>query len=59
MYIDIDWDKVIGVQYHIEGDGIWSISIGFDNGEACTYGYTDLKSYMKDCSAIADRRLNG
>ena len=58
MNIDIDWNKVIDVEYNIEGDGIWSITILFNDGEAVTYGYTDMKKYLKDCTEIAERRKN-
>lgn len=54
MEIKVDWDKVKNIEYHIEGDGIWSISFSFENGEACTYGYTNLKDYIKDCTKIAN-----
>lgn len=59
MNINIDWNKVIDVEYHIEGDGIWSISVAFDNGQACTYGYTNMKDYLRDCTEIACKTKKG
>lgn len=56
MHIDIDWSKVVDIEYHIEEAGIWSITMLFDDNEAVTYGYTNLKDYMKDCTEIANRR---
>ena len=56
MNIEIDWDKVVDIEYHIEGDGIYSISIMFNDNQALTYGYSNQKDYLKDCTDIAERR---
>lgn len=56
MHIKINWDRVIDIEYNIEEEGIWSITFLFDDMEAVTYGYTNLKDYMKDCTEIANRR---
>ena len=56
MHIDIDWSKVVDIEYHIEEEGIWSITMLFNDNEAVTYGYTNLKDYMRDCTEIANRR---
>jgi hypothetical protein len=54
--IEIDWDKVVDVEYNIEGEGIYSISIMFNDGEALSYGYFDQKKYLIDCTEIANKR---
>ena len=56
MNIEIDWDKVIDIEYHIEDEGIYSICIMFDDNQALTYGYFNQKDYLKDCTDIAERR---
>lgn len=56
MNIEIDWSKAIDVEYNIEGEGIWSITVAFNDGEAVTYGYTDMKKYLQDCTELAERR---
>lgn len=55
MEIKVDLDKVVDIEYNIEPDDIWSISFSFENGDACTYGYTDVKPFIKDCTEIANR----
>ena len=55
MEINVNWDKVTDVERNIEGDGIYSISISFNNGEAVTYGYTDFKKFVKDGTEIVER----
>lgn len=57
MNIEVDWDKVMDLEYNIEGDGIYSISIMFEDGEALTYGYTSQKKFLIDCSKLAERRF--
>ena len=59
MNIEVDWDKVLDLEYNIEGDGIYSISIIFNNGDALTYGYISQKRFLKDCSYIAEKRAYG
>lgn len=56
MLVDIDFDRVIDIEYHIEDEGIYSISFSFDNGEAMTYGYFNQKDFVKDCTKISERR---
>ena len=57
MYVEIQWDKVIDIEYNIEGEGIYSISLMFDNGQAMTYGYFNQREFLKDCTEIAERRF--
>lgn len=57
MNIKIDWDKVVDIQGNAEGDGYYTISVLFDNGQALTYGYTDQKEFMKDYTDVNYGRL--
>ena len=52
MNIKVDWDKVIDCTPSIEGDGFFTISFLFDNGQVCTYGYDNKKDFLKDYTDI-------
>lgn len=57
MNVDIDWDRVIDVDMHIEEDDfIYTICFVFDDGCVMTYGYSDYKKFIRDCTKVADRR---
>lgn len=57
MNIKIEWDKVVDMQANTEGDGYYTISVLFDDGQALTYGYTDQKEFMKDYTDVNYGRI--
>lgn len=57
MHIDIRWDKVIDIEYHIEEEGIYTICFIFEDGQVCTYGYDNQKEFIKDCTKIANMEV--
>lgn len=59
MLVDFNFDYVLDYEFNAEGDDIYTISILFNNEEAFTYGYTDKKEWIKDCSKIADKVKRG
>lgn len=52
MNIKIDWDKVVDIEPNIEEDDVYTISIVFDDGTVCSYGYNDKKKFLKDYNKI-------
>jgi len=52
MNIDVDWDKVIEITPHIEGDDCYTIAFVFDDYQVCTYGYSNQKEFLKDYTGI-------
>lgn len=56
MHVDVDWNRVIDVEYNIEGDGVYTICIEFDDNQVCAYGYKDQLDFMKDSTRIINMR---
>lgn len=52
MNIKVDEDSLVNVEYHIEEDGIYTITFEFDNGQCCTYGYSNVNDFIKDCTKL-------
>ena len=52
MNIKVDWTKVVEVEPSIEEDNTYAISIVFDDGTVCTYGYSDKKKFLIDYNKI-------
>lgn len=49
MHIEVkDWDKVISVIPAICEDGIYCLSIAFNDEEVCTYGYKSRTHFIED-----------
>lgn len=56
MNIQIDYDKLLHIQSNIEGDDFYTISMLFDDGQVCTYGYSNQKDFLKDYTKIKCER---
>ena len=55
MKIKFDIKDVIEIEPHIEGDGIYSICLVFNNGEVLTYGYSDHEAFIEDYTELKRR----
>jgi hypothetical protein len=52
MNIKIDWDKVIEIEPHIEGDDVYTICIVFNDSQVMSYAYNNKEDFIKDYTDI-------
>lgn len=52
MNIKVDWKRVLECTPCIEGNGYYTITFLFDDGQVCTYGYDNQKDFIKDCTYV-------